>query len=132
MATAKIDFNNFTDKNFSELIENFELIKSYQKRINTKQLWFVETYSFDKISEKGTYLIKAKIENRASYAFFTCSEIGIISKRSIDEILLFVANRKTSQPVPNHELSLISLDKKIYSLTTNKDGIALRLIGNRP
>lgn len=132
LATSQVDFYNFTDKNFNELLDNFELINSYQKRIKTKQLWFAETYSLDKISEKGTYLIRATIENKSSYTFFTCSDIGIISKRSVDEILVFVANRKTSQPIPNQEFKLISLDKKNYSIKTNKDGVALNRIGNRP
>lgn len=132
LATSQIDFYNFTDKNFNELLDNFELVKSYQRRINIKQNWFVETYSLDKISERGTYLVKAKIDNKSSYAFFTCSEIGIISKRSIDEILIFVTNRKNSEPISNKELKLISIDKKIYSIKTNLNGVAIKSIGNRP
>ena len=131
-ATSKIEFLNFNDDFFNQSANQFELIKSFSKKINLTKTWFVETIATGKIFQKGTYLVRATTENKYSYSFFNCSEIGIISKRSIDDVIIFVSNRKTSQPLANKDLYLISLDKKIYSLKTNENGVATKSIDNRP
>lgn len=132
LATSKFDFLNFNDNKFDELSEHFEFISSIQKKFKIKNNWFVETIELKRIREKGTYLVKATIQNKSSYAFFTCSEIGIISKRGVGEVLVFIANRRNSKPLPSQELKLISIDKKIYTLKTDKDGIAFKKIEDRP
>lgn len=132
VATSNFDFLGFNDRAFNELSSYLEFVNSYQKKIGVNKNWFVETYTLDKIREKGSYLLRVLLQDKSSYAFFNCSEIGIISKRSKDEIIVYVSNRKNSQPISDKELNLISIDKKVYTLKTNKDGIATRTIGDRP
>ncbi len=130
-ATSQFDFYNFIDNSFNELQIHFELINSTQKRIKSYKNWFVETFEIGKFWEKGTYLVKAVLEDKSSFAFFTISEIGLISKRSIDDILIYASNRKSSEPISNLDMKLISIDKKIFSLKTNKEGVAIKSIGDR-
>lgn len=130
--TSKIDLLNFKDDSFEEIKPFVELVNSIEKMIETRDVWFNQKFSLGKVERKGTYIVKAINYKTPVYSFFTCSEIGLISKRSIDEILIFVSNRKTSNPLSNIELKLISLDKKIYSLKTDRNGIAYQKIGNRP
>ncbi|MCX8057485.1 MAG: MG2 domain-containing protein [Ignavibacteria bacterium] len=132
LATKNFDFYQFNDSLFKEINNNIELINEFERKIKSFNVWFSETYEAGKIFSRGTYLLRARLENNSSYTFFTCSESGIISKRSIDEILIYVSNRKSSEPISNLELKLISTDKKIYSLKTNKEGIAQSKIGDRP
>jgi len=129
--SSKIDLLNFNDESFNEVKPFIELVRITEKMIETNDLWFNQKFSLGKIHQKGTYLVKAINYKNSVYSFFTCSEIGLISKRSIDEILIYVSNRKTSEPLSNIDLKLISLDKKIYSLKTDKCGIAYQKIGNR-
>lgn len=132
VATSNFDFMSFNDKAFNELSSHFEFVNSYQKKIGANKNWFIETFNLGKIREKGSYLLKVLLQDKSSYAFFNCSEIGIISKRSKDQIIVYVSNRKNSEPFADKELNLISIDKKVYTLKTGRDGIAISTIGDRP
>jgi uncharacterized protein YfaS (alpha-2-macroglobulin family) len=130
--SSKVDFLNFTDEAFTAVKPFVELVNSNEKIIESKDIWFNQKFNLGKIHKRGTFFVRAINYNKSVYSFFTCSEIGLISKRSIDEVLIFVSNRKNSEPIPGIELNLISLDKKIYSLKTDKNGIAFKKISNRP
>lgn len=130
--SSTIDLLNFTDEAFNKISSLVELVSSSEKMVETNNIWFNQRFNLEKIHGRGTYIVRAINYKATAYSFFTCSEIGLISKRSVDEILIYVSNRKTSEPIPNLKLNLISLDKKIYSLRTDENGIVYQKIGNRP
>lgn len=131
-ATSDFDFINFTDEQFNQLLMYFDFVSHEERIIETREQWFVQNFNLGKIKNAGSYLIRASVLEKSAYAFFNCSDLGLISKRSIDEILIYVSNRKNSNPVEAVDLKLISLDKKIHSLKTDKFGVAYKKIGDRP
>jgi uncharacterized protein YfaS (alpha-2-macroglobulin family) len=130
--TSKVDILNFKDESFEEVKDLVELVNSTEKMIETRDAWVNQKFNLGKVDREGTYLIRATNYKNSIYSFFTCSKIGLISKRSVDEVLLYISDRKTSEPLSNTELKLISLDKRIYTLKTDKNGIAYQKIGDRP
>ncbi len=127
-----LNYPTFSDKEFNLLQDELEIIFEEERFINVYQNWFHKTFEFNGVPQTGTYLIKAASGESTSYTFFTCSKFGITAKRTIDEALIFIADRITSRPIDNIKVELVALDKKSVVLKSNENGIAYGKIGDRP
>lgn len=129
---SNLNYPTFGDKEFNLLQDELELRFEEEKFIDVYQNWFHKTFEFSGVSETGTYLIKASIGGNNAYTFFTCSRLGIIVKRTVDNVLISILDRITSSSINNIHIKLISLDKQITRLQTDSKGIAAGKIGDRP
>lgn len=127
-----IDFLSFRNTHFEKIKNYLELIYTTEKFISYGTYWFSETFSLLKIESKGTFLVRASLDNAQAFTFVTCSNYGLISKRSKNDLLVFLVNRTTSQPIPNTTLEFISLIKNYYKTRTNENGVAKLSLPDRP
>ena len=76
---------------------------------------------------KGIYLLSVRSDDDRwinDSKFFAISDLGIICKKSGDEIIVFVNSLKQTEPVDNVEISVISTNNQIVLAgKTNKEGI---------
>src|SRR4029078_9753620 len=54
------------------------------------------------------------------------SDIGLITRKSDDELYVFANYIKTAEPMANAKISLISRNNQnVYTVTTNSEGVAV-------
>jgi len=112
----------FDERKFSEYLE---LVDEFSKRLNPQRHnWIYETISLGKIDRKGIYIIAAQVRDLKSASMISVSEIGLITKNSEQDILIYVSNRKTSEPVANAEINLLFGNQNILELKSDKSGLA--------
>ncbi len=129
---SEYDIFNFNDSAFFKLSNNLKLVLSTYKFLRENRNWFSENFYIGNVNSRGTYVVKGKVDDFTAYSLFTCSEDGIIAKRSTKEVIIYLSNRITSQPVINAKLKLFSLDKKSYVLESDKNGIGKIELDDRP
>ncbi len=124
------DYNSkFDEQRFSEYVE---FVKEFSKNIKLQRYnWANENISLGKIDRKGIYIIAAQVRDLKSAAMFTVSEIGLITKNSERDILIYVSNRRTSEPISNADIRLIVGEQKPLELKSDKYGsIYHKLVNN--
>ena len=105
----------------------------YTKKIDLKdkknwlQKFTVNTDSVLHQKYKGIYLVNVRDENKrwiSDSKFFAISDLGIISKISGNQIIVFVNSISKAEPVENVEISVISSNNQtLLSGKTNDQGI---------
>ncbi len=127
----EIDFLNFTQKHFEQVSDEIELILKTEKFAQLHRYWFSDSFDLEKVTTQGTYLIKVQVDTVVAFTFTTCSNLGLITKRTTENVLIFVSDRLTSKPISDLSLTLVAIDKKLYKARTNLDGIALVQVKDR-
>lgn len=111
------EINDFSDC-FEEVVSYKERLYSdnYGNTSNQKKL--------GKFSKIGTYFLVAQSGKAFAYRIFTVSDIGWIAKNSQNKTLIYLADRKTSEPVMA-DIRILSESGKVISKKTDKDGLCL-------
>ncbi|MDZ7360518.1 MAG: MG2 domain-containing protein [candidate division KSB1 bacterium] len=76
------------------------------------------------LTEPGAYLIEAFNEKLMAHTVVVISELGMITKSSPEGTLIFVANKKTGEPVAEVNLRLVRDRKEKATAITGKNGLA--------
>lgn len=77
------------------------------------------------VSEPGVYLVEAVHELLRAYTIVIVSDIGVVTKSSPGQVLMFAANRFTGEPVPACDVRVIAARKAVAQGTTSADGVFL-------
>lgn len=122
---GKTLFPNYNQKFDEEkYLGHLELVDEFSRRLKQQQYnWAYENTSLGKIDTKGIYIIVAQVRDLKSAVMISISEIGLITKNTEKDILVYVSNRKTSEPISNAEIKLLFGDQTSISRKTNNDGI---------
>jgi uncharacterized protein YfaS (alpha-2-macroglobulin family) len=80
---------------------------------NLKGIYLVSVNSTDEYYQNATKLV-------------SISDIGLITKQADDELFVFANSIKTTEPISNVEIALISTNNQtIQKLTTDSKGVAV-------
>lgn len=114
---------NTIGKDSSNLLYFTEEVKTITKKFSSKYYYyyineFVELGKFD----IGAYLVQVKSGRFVAYTGFIVSPFGVITEAGNNNILAFVVDRKTGEPVDCAELEFFQNGKRKYKGYT-KDGV---------
>ncbi len=125
------EYNDYyNDRNY--YVENFGRSLYTQKiDLPDKQNWLQKfTINLNKVigqKYKGIFVVNVRSEDdlwRSDAKMVALSDLGIITKKSKDEIIVFINSIATTDPVPDVNISVISTNNQtILSGKTGKDGI---------
>ena len=110
-----------------EKLSQFKMVADWDYKMKSSRSKYY--YSYDDITaplkEKGSYIIEARYDNKQALAYVLISDVAMITKSDNKSITAFVVNRKTGSKISGFPLSMKSKDKKLVTLKTNSDGLAL-------
>ena len=75
------------------------------------------------VSEPGVYLVEAVHDLLRAYTIVMVSDIGVVTKSSPGQVLMFAANRFTGEPMPACDVRVIAAQKAVAEGTTSADGV---------
>jgi uncharacterized protein YfaS (alpha-2-macroglobulin family) len=123
--TLILNYNQKFDE--SKFLDYLELVDEFSKRVTPQHYnWVNENISLGKIERTGIYIIAAQVRDLKSAVIISISEIGLITKNSERDILVYVSNRKTSEPIPDAYINLLLGTHSFISLRTDDAGLAYR------
>jgi alpha-2-macroglobulin len=119
-------YNNYSTENYSDIV--------FDQWYDTKNLPKLNGVSLLNLSleeekkYKGIYLVDVSSSNdlyRHDTKLVSISDIGLITKRTENEMYVFVNSIKTAEPMRGVEISFISTNNQsVFTATTNGDGVA--------
>ena len=74
--------------------------------------------------QSGVYLVEATDGTLRAYTIVLVSQIGLITKTSPGQVVTYVADRRTGQPVPNTSVAVWANKKQAAQLKTDVQGLA--------
>lgn len=75
------------------------------------------------VSEPGLYLVEAVHERLRAYTLVMVSDVGLVSKASPGQVMLFAADRFTGEPAANCDVQLLSGATVVARGETADDGV---------
>lgn len=128
------DGNSFYTESYGEDYNGQYGQEIVNKEIYTKNLPKSQNTSLlnvnlnDEKKFKGVYLIHVRSESgdyNSASKLVSISDLGLLTKRSKNDLLVLVNSIYTSEPVANVEVSLISRNNQnVYTLKTDNNGVA--------
>lgn len=107
---------------------SFRFVKTEKIKLAGKEEWNKQTVALPS-KDAGLYLVEVVDENRVAYTTVSVSKIALITKRTTDETLFFVADRESGEPVKGAKVLLvIFIGCKVRQVTvvaTDESGIAV-------
>lgn len=77
------------------------------------------------IKEPGMYVVEAVSAPHRAYTVVIVSDVGLVSKASPGQVLLYAANRLTGMPVRGCDVTVFANQKPLVTGTTGSDGVLL-------
>ncbi|HQZ39942.1 MAG TPA: MG2 domain-containing protein [Vicinamibacterales bacterium] len=75
------------------------------------------------VSEPGVYLVEAVHERLRAFTIVMVSDVGLVTKTSPGQVLLFAANRFTGEPLAGCQVRLLSARAAVSDGTTSDQGL---------
>ncbi|MCC7124883.1 MAG: hypothetical protein IT178_08545, partial [Acidobacteria bacterium] len=75
------------------------------------------------VSEPGVYLVEAVHDRLRAYTIVMVSDVGVVTKTSPGQMLLFAADRFTGEPLPACEVRVLRQQRVVAEGTTSTDGV---------
>jgi hypothetical protein len=105
------------------LLNSQQLVLSFQQPVRSHSRWDRATINLG-LKDNGIYLVEAVKDQLCAYTLVMVSDLVMISKPSSAGLVNFVVDRRTGQPVPEAEVSLLTRDARLGEAETDADGIA--------
>lgn len=75
------------------------------------------------VSTPGVYLVEAVHELLRAYTIVIVSDVGLVTKTSPRQVMVFAADRFTGEPVPDCEMRVLAAQQPIVTGRTEADGV---------
>jgi uncharacterized protein YfaS (alpha-2-macroglobulin family) len=75
------------------------------------------------VSEPGVYLVEAVHDRLRAYTIVVLSDVGVITKTSPGQVLMFAAHRLTGEPIPSCDVRVLAGRQPVSQGTTSADGL---------
>lgn len=124
------DYNGYEDYAETDDVGDPVFEKTYDVRQLPKQNGhhILQLKFLDKLTSKGVYVVRVMSENHKwlrDSKIIALSDIGLISKQSNNEMLVFAHSIKTAEPLSGVEVKLVTRNNQtLYKAQTDKDGVA--------
>ncbi len=125
-ATGSYNYSDDDESHFSDVVVN--------KTVDTENLPRAKGVSAlnialpDDNGRKGVYLVSVKSKDEAylgSTKLISVSDIGLIAKEGDNEVWIFANSIKTTEPLKNIEITLVSSNNQtMQTIETDGDGVA--------
>jgi uncharacterized protein YfaS (alpha-2-macroglobulin family) len=119
-ATTKTDPSRFAE---APLLNPRQLVMAFTRPVKAASRWDREDVEVP-VTEKGVYLVEAVHHDLRAYTILFISDLAMVSKSGRGQIVNFVVDRKTGQPMPDIEIEAINKKKVSATAKTDRDGIA--------
>jgi hypothetical protein len=100
-----------------------QLVLSFLQPVNSKTRWNSEQVNIG-VKEKGVYLVEAAHGNLRAYTILNVSDIVLVTKVGRQNVLGFVADRYTGQPISGVPLRCMVRNGNPVTATTDEEGLA--------
>ncbi len=124
------EYNNYEDYAATEDYGDPVFEKTYDVRQMQKQNGYhLLNLNFqDKLPAKGVYIVRVFSADQKwlrDSRVIAISDVGLIAKRSDDEMTVFANSIKTAEPLSGVEVKLVTRNNQaLFKATTDKDGMA--------
>jgi hypothetical protein len=100
-----------------------QLVLSFLQPVNSRTRWNSEQVNIG-VKEKGVYLIEAAHGNLRAYTILNVSDIVLVTKVGRQNVLGFVADRYSGQPISGVPLRCMVRNGNPVTATTDEEGLA--------
>ncbi len=105
------------------LLNPDQLVLTYTEQVHSTNRWTNHETRIP-VTDQGVYLVEAVNHDLRAYTVVFVSDLVLISKPGRNEILNFVVDRKTGQPVANVPVSAMAKGDVLATLKSDAEGIA--------
>ena len=75
------------------------------------------------VTEPGVYLVEAVNDRLRAYTIVMVSDVGVVTKTSPGQVLMFAADRFTGEPIPACDVRVLAGQQPVAEGTTAADGV---------
>jgi uncharacterized protein YfaS (alpha-2-macroglobulin family) len=118
--TTKTDPSRFAE---APLLNSQQLVMAFTRPVKAASRWEREDIEVP-VTDKGVYLVEAVHHDLRAYTILFISDLAMVSKSGRGQIVNFLVDRKTGQPMPGIEIEAIGSKKVSATAKTDSDGIA--------
>jgi uncharacterized protein YfaS (alpha-2-macroglobulin family) len=104
------------------LLNPDQLVTSWRELLPNRRDAEVRRVPLD-VPGPGVYLVEAVHELLRAYTIVTVSDIGVVTKTSPGQVVLFAANRFSGEPASGCELRVVAAQQPIAEGRTSNDGL---------
>jgi hypothetical protein len=105
------------------LLNSSQLVARWHQPLSPRFYSETATIPVDSL-EKGAYLIEATNGDLRAYTIVMVSELGLVTKISKGQVLVFAADRRGGTPMPDADVRVWSNKKQNAQLKTDASGLA--------
>ncbi len=105
------------------LLNSSQLVARWHQPLSPRFYSETATIPVDTL-EKGAYLIEATNGDLRAYTIVMVSELGLVTKISKGQVLVFAADRRSGVPIPDADVRVWSNKQQNVEVTTDSSGLA--------
>ncbi len=114
------------------LLNPSQVVSTWRQRMRQGRHWNTESIPIQ-VHGKGLYLVEAVHEDLRAYTLVFVTDMAVITKASPGEILAYVVNRKSGEPIEGATARVWSNRRELAAFRTDKTGlISARFRESRP